>query len=226
MLVTEAFRRVPLFSQLGNAELARLAHAAHEKSYAKDQPVFFEADPGDALYVVLTGQVRVVMIGEDGREVILALLRVGDFFGEMALLDDAPRSAHVITMEPSTLLLLRREDFRRCLHETPSIADGLLRELSRRLRQADSKIRGFAFLNADARVADVLLSMADKSDGVTISQPVSRRILAQLVGASRETVSRAFSEFSKQGLIQVSRGAILIRDRGALEAAAGRHGSR
>src|SRR3989442_2118021 len=97
--------------------------------------MLFEDDPGDALYVVATGQVKVVLIGEDGREVILSVLGEGDFFGEMSLIDEEPRSAHVIAMEDSNLLVIRREDFQSILQQSPGIAMGLLRELSRRLRR-------------------------------------------------------------------------------------------
>ena len=111
MSVAQFLRRVPLFSQLGETELTRLADVSRERSYPKNSVILFEDDPGDALYMVVAGQVKVVLIGEDGREVILSVLREGDFFGEMALLDELPRSAHVIAMQDSNLLVLRREDF-------------------------------------------------------------------------------------------------------------------
>jgi len=105
----------------------------------KNSVILFEDDPGDALYVVAKGQVKVVLIGEDGREVILSVLGEGEFFGEMALIDDEPRSAHVIAMEDSTLYVLRREDFQGILEHSPGIGLALLRELSRRLRRVDEK---------------------------------------------------------------------------------------
>lgn len=103
-----------------------------ERSYPKGSVILFEDDPGDALYLVGSGQVKVVLIGEDGREVILSVLGEGSFFGEMALLDDEPRSAHVIAMEDSSVLALRREDFRARLRASPEVAIALLKE---RLRQ-------------------------------------------------------------------------------------------
>src|SRR5262249_30013109 len=131
MPATSFLRRVPLFSHLNEVELARLGEATRERNYPRNSVILFEDDPGDALYVVATGQVKVVLIGEDGREVILSVLGEGAFFGEMSLIDDEPRSAHVIAMEDSNLLVLRREDFERRLQETPTIALGLMRELSR-----------------------------------------------------------------------------------------------
>src|SRR6185503_19337233 len=104
-------QRVPLFAQLSAPDLQRVVDVARERAYPKNSVILFEDDPGDALYVVATGQVKVVLIGEDGREVILSVMGPGEFFGEMLLLDDEPRSAHVIAMEESALVVLRREDF-------------------------------------------------------------------------------------------------------------------
>src|SRR5207249_8655098 len=103
-------------------ELERVAEITRERNYPKNSVILFEDDPGDALYVVVTGQVKVVLIGEDGREVILSVLHEGQFFGEMALIDDEPRSAHVIAMLDSNLLVLRREDFQAILQQSPGIA--------------------------------------------------------------------------------------------------------
>src|SRR5437660_11243903 len=115
--------------------------------------MLFEDGPGDALYVVAKGQVKVVLIGEDGREVILSVLGEGDFFGEMSLIDEEPRSAHVIAMEDSNLLVIRREDFQAILQQSPGIATGLLRELSRRLRRVDEKVGSLALRAVTGRGA-------------------------------------------------------------------------
>ncbi|MEX1051163.1 MAG: Crp/Fnr family transcriptional regulator, partial [Gemmatimonadales bacterium] len=143
----DTLRRVPLFTHLGTDELTRVATAARDRSYPRNSVILFADDPGDALYVVVTGQVKVVLIGEDGREVILAILGQGDFFGEMSLIDDQPRSAHVIAMEDANLLVLRREDFQSALQGYPNIALGLLQAMSRRLRRADDKIGGLVLLD-------------------------------------------------------------------------------
>jgi CRP/FNR family cyclic AMP-dependent transcriptional regulator len=208
---------VPLFHQLNEAELERVARAAREKSYPKHSVILFEDDPGDALYIVLRGQVKVVLVGEEGREVILSILKEGDFFGEMALIDDQPRSAHVIATEESHLIVLRRDDFRQCLEESPRIALGLLQALSRRLRRADDKIGGLVLLDVNGRVARLLLEMADEHDGQHIPRKVTHHTIAQMIGSSRETVSRTMREFADQGLVEVSRQSIALKDRGRLE---------
>ncbi|MBE0591123.1 MAG: cyclic nucleotide-binding domain-containing protein, partial [Gemmatimonadales bacterium] len=138
--VAARLRLVPLFSHLADEELARVVRVARTRSHPRNSVILFEDDPGDALFVVLAGEVKVVLAGEDGREVILSILKEGDFFGEMSLIDDRPRSATVIATADSELLVLRRVDFQACLEESPRIAFGLLRELSRRLRLADEKI--------------------------------------------------------------------------------------
>jgi CRP-like cAMP-binding protein len=221
MTVAQFLRRVPLFSHLTDTDIDRLAESARERNYPKNSVILFEDDPGDALYVVVTGQVKVVLIGEDGREVILSVLHEGQFFGEMALIDDEPRSAHVIAMQDSNLVVLRREDFQRRLQETPTIALGLLRELSRRMRRADDKIGGLVLLDVNGRVARLLLQMADENDGKTITRRVTHHTIAQMIGSSRETVSRTIRELADRGLVEVSRKAIVIRDRPGLESAAG-----
>src|SRR5512145_1464072 len=112
MDISNFLRSIPIFSKLDDAELQRFGELTREKNYPKGSVIVFEDDPGDSLFIVREGRVKVVLIGEDGREVILGVLGVGEYFGELSLIDDQPRSAHVVAMEESTLLVLRREDFR------------------------------------------------------------------------------------------------------------------
>ena len=222
MSVTAILQKVPLFSQLAAAELDRVAEITRERSYPRNSVILFEDDPGDALYVVATGQVKVVLIGEDGREVILSVLGEGDFFGEMSLIDEEPRSAHVIAMEDSNLLVIRREDFQAILQQSPGIAMGLLRELSRRLRRVDEKVGSLVLLDVNGRVAQLLLDLADEARSDRITRRLTQHTIAQMIGSSRETVSRTMRELVDKGFIEISRREILIRDRAALEASAGR----
>lgn len=222
MSVTAVLQKVPLFSQLAPPELDRVAEITRERSYPRNSVILFEDDPGDALYVVATGQVKVVLIGEDGREVILSVLGEGDFFGEMSLIDEEPRSAHVIAMEDSNLLVIRREDFQAILQQSPGIAMGLLRELSRRLRRVDEKVGSLVLLDVNGRVAQLLLDLADEARSERITRRLTHHTIAQMIGSSRETVSRTMRELVDKGYIEISRREILIRDRAALEASAGR----
>ena len=208
---------VPLFGGLGHDELQQFADVTREKSYPKGSVILFEDDPGDSLFVVRSGRVKVVLVGEDGREVILGVLGVGEHFGELSLIDDRPRSAHVIAMEDATLLVLRREDFRRRVEATPAIAWALLNQLSRRLRRADDQIGGLVLLDVSGRIAQLLLQYADEAGAETIEKPLTHQTIAQMIGASRETVSRAMKEFQEQGLITVERRRITIADRPRLK---------
>jgi len=191
------------------------------RDYAKNRVILFSHDPCDAFYVVMSGQVKVMLIAEDGREVVLSLVRAGDFFGEMALMDDEPYAASAIAMEDSKVLMLHRDDFRRCIMEMPGVALGLLRALCGRLREADHKIGGLMLLDVSGRVAHLLLELASRGDGVHITEPPTHQIVAQMVGSSRETVSRTIGLLAVEGLIEVSQGRISILNRAALEAAAG-----
>ncbi len=208
---------VPLFNGLDRSELEKFAEVTREKSYPKGSVILFEDDPGDSLFVVRDGRVKVVLIGEDGREVILGVLGVGEYFGELSLIDDRPRSAHVIAMEDSNLLVLRREDFRNRVESSPRVAWSLLTELSRRLRRADDKIGGLVLLDVPGRIARLLLDLAEESGANAIEKTLTHQTIAQMIGASRETVSRAMKDFQDAGWITVERRRIAIADRAALE---------
>lgn len=208
---------VPLFSGLERHDLQQFAELTREKFYPRGSVILFEHDPGDSLFVVREGRVKVVLIGEDGREVILGVLSVSDHFGELALIDDRPRSAHVIAMEDSHLLVLRRDDFRRRVESSPAVAWSLLSELSRRLRRADEKIGGLVLLDVPGRIARLLLDMAEEGGSDVIEKPLTHQTIAQMIGASRETVSRAMKDFQDAGWITVERRKIGLANRPALE---------
>lgn len=208
---------VPLFSGLPPEELQQFAAITREKTYPKSSVILFEDDPGDSLFVIRSGRVKVVLVGEDGREVILGVLGVGEHFGELSLIDDQPRSAHVIAMEDSSLLVLRRDDFRRRVESSPTVAWTLLSELSRRLRRADGKIGGLVLLDVPGRIARLLLDMSEEGGSETIEKPLTHQTIAQMIGASRETVSRSMREFQDQGWIGVERRKIRVADREGLK---------
>ena len=208
---------VPMFSGLQRDELLKFAELTRERTYPKGSVILFQGDPGDSLYVLRQGRAKVVLIGEDGREVILGVLEPGAHFGELALIDDQPRSAHVIAMEDSQLLILRREDFRRRVEANPSVAWALLTELSRRLRRADEKIGGLVLLDVPGRIARLLLDLSEEMGSNTIDKPLTHQTIAQMIGASRETVSRAMKEFQDANWVTVERRRITLADRPALE---------
>jgi len=224
MTAVDVLRKVPLFADLSEADLQRFAEVARAREYPRNSVILFEDDPGDALYIVSSGQVKVVLIGEDGREVILSVLGEGDFFGEMSLVDDEPRSAHVIAMKDSDLLVLRRDDFQAQLEQHPKIALQLLRVVVQRLRRADEKIGGLVLLDVNGRVARLLLDLAEESGGPTITRKLTHHTIAQMIGSSRETVSRAMRELVEKGCITVSRREITVTQPDTLRSMAGTKG--
>src|ERR1044071_1553186 len=215
MEISNFLRTVPLFTKLEDVELQRFAELTREKSYPKGSVILFEDDPGDSLFIVRAGRVKVVLIGEDGREVILGVLGVGQHFGELSLIDEQPRSAHVIAMEDSSLIVLRREDFRKRVESSPSVAWSLLAELSRRLRRADDKIGGLVLLDVPGRIARLLLDLSEESGTNAIEKTLTHQTIAKMTGGSRETVSRAMKDFQDAGWITVERRRIAIANRKA-----------
>ncbi|MEZ4456771.1 MAG: Crp/Fnr family transcriptional regulator [Gemmatimonadales bacterium] len=220
--IAPVLRTIPLFQHLDQAEIEALAALFRERSFSRGSIIVSQGDPGDAMFLIADGQVKVAVFGEDGREVILAVHSDRGFFGEMALLDDEPRSAHVIAMTDARLLQLRREDFRSRLRASPDLGVALLRELSRRLRRADETIASMALLDVNGRIAHLLLEMAREEGGSRITRKLTHATIAQMVGASRETVSRTMRSLAVQGVIDVSRREIVLRNPDQLRIAAQR----
>jgi CRP/FNR family transcriptional regulator, cyclic AMP receptor protein len=219
----EVLRSVPLFRQVPEADLLALTQLIRERAFLKGNLILSQGDAGEALFLIKSGQVKVTVVAEDGREVILSVLGAGSFFGEMALVDDEPRSAHVIAMEDTTLLQLRREDFRARLRSAPELAISLLRELSRRLRRADDTIASLILLDVNGRIAHLLLELAREEGGeagIRITRRLTHASIGQMVGASRETVSRTMRNLVLRSVIAVTRKEILLLDAGALRLAA------
>lgn len=218
----EFLQAIPLFRHLGEGELGALAALLRERVFAKGTVIVTQGDPGDTLFLIADGQVKVAVSGEDGREVILSVLSAGGFFGDMALLDDEPRSANVIAMTDASLWQLRRDDFRARLRTSPELAVAMLRELSRRLRRADETIASMALLDVNGRIAHLLLDMARDEGGARITRKLTHATIAQMVGASRETVSRTMRSLAIQGTIVMNRREIILKDPDQLRTAAHR----
>jgi CRP-like cAMP-binding protein len=204
----EFLKKVPIFATLPEAALSDVEGALTPARFAKNAAVFSQGDPGDAMYVVLVGRVNVALLSESGREVILAQLGPGDFVGEMAILTGEPRSATVVATEDATLLRLTRADFAGKVRANPEIALRLLAVLARRLAEADEKIGDLALVDVYGRVARFLLRLARERGkpapgGTMIEDRPTHQEIANVVGTARETVSRAMSDFMRQGLLRI-----------------------
>ena len=209
-------RNVPLFSLLRDTELVLLTQVLLRKPYPKNSTVVAAGDPADALYIVISGRLKVMMSDKKGREVILAILNQGDVFGEMGLIDQAPRSATVVTIESCELLTITRADFTKCLARNFDLTMNVIRGLVTRLREADRKIGSLALMDVCGRVARLLMEMAETVDGQKVVTKLPKQQIAKMVGATREMVTRVMKEMETSGHIEVRAGQILLRDSLAL----------
>lgn len=207
--------RVPLFSSLPRAELSELAAIMRPRAFRKDEIIFHKGDPGQVMYFIKEGEVRIFMHTEEEQQVSVAILTQGDFFGELALLDDKPRSGSAVAMERTETLTMHRDDLITQIKGHPQIAIAILSVLSGRLRQADELIENLTFLDVYGRVAKMLLELADDygiegEKGREIRLSLTQRDLASLVGATRESVNRVLSLYRERGLIMVDRSRITV----------------
>jgi CRP-like cAMP-binding protein len=200
---TQVLRAIPLFQTLEDRNLQEIADLLIDRKFPKNATIFEEGVGGDYMYVIKEGQVKVTKMSEDGREKILEILGPGDFFGEMALLDREPRSASIKTTRSCVLLALSRNDFLGLLRNNPDISMELIRVLSRRLRETDEQVRGLLFERVEGRTRRVLRRLA--SDPVP-GQPelrstpaLTHQQLADLVGTSRETITRVLKDLKDEG---------------------------
>ena len=193
-------RNVPLFSVLPENQLSTLTSAVSRKSFPRGTTIIAAGDVTESLYVVISGRLKVMISDDEGREVILAILGPNEFFGEMGLIDDAPRSASVAALEACELLSLSKRDFRRCLAENFEMAMTVMRGLVKRLREADQKIGSLALMDVYGRVAHLLLDMAETIDGQkVVTRKLAKQDIAKMIGASREMVSRVMKDLQSGG---------------------------
>ena len=211
--MTNIMKNIPLFSGLGDEELGLLLRYAVKKTVSRNALLFAQGGPGDALYVIQRGKVKVVLSDADGKEVILSVLGPGDFFGEMALIDDEPRSASVMTMENSEFYVISKSDFQACVARQPELATNLMRHLSRRLRAADHKIGSLALMDVYGRVAGTLLQLAERDgDKRVLTGRYTQKDIASMVGASREMVSRIIRDLTEAGFIEQDGDRIILHE--------------
>jgi len=203
--------QIPIFSCLQDDELDRLMGMAVRKRFPRNTVLLSAGDITDSLYVILSGKVKTVITDENGREIILSISGPGEYFGEMALIDGEPRSATIITREACQLLIFSKEDIKGVLRSSPDMIFTLLKGLIRRLRETDKKIESLALMDVYGRVAQLLTQMAEPvNETMVINEPLTHQEIANMVGASREMVSRILSELMRGGFIRVNKKIITI----------------
>lgn len=208
-------RRVPLLSSLNDQQIESLAAGSTRRNFPKGRTIVSEGEPSQSLYILLSGRAKVQRSDSEGKEVILAVLGSGDFFGEMSLIDDAPRSASVITLESCDFMSIAKDSFKSLLMQSNEMCLAVMKGMVTRLREADQKIETLALLDVYGRVARVLLDFSEHVDGErVVKHKLPRQEIAKMIGASREMVSRVMKGLEIDGfIVPMPEGRLLLREK-------------
>jgi CRP/FNR family transcriptional regulator, cyclic AMP receptor protein len=213
--------RTKLFGVLDRDVLLKVAEDARTRRFDRGDHIFHQGDPGECLYVIAEGHIKVFVVSEEGAEMVLATLRPPDLFGELAIIDDGPRSASTKAIEPSILLAFSRASFRRMLIEYPGLAESVSRSLGATLRRVLDQAADLIFLDLPGRVAKLLVTLAeDRSTGdgteKALDLHLTQGTIAGMVGGSRSSVNQILRGFEARGLLAVDGRRIILKDEGAL----------
>ncbi|MDX6296608.1 MAG: family transcriptional regulator, cyclic receptor protein [Nocardioidaceae bacterium] len=214
---TESLRNAPLFRGLDEEAAEALTASLKQTRIRRGDVLFSEGDEGDRLYIVTEGKVKLGRSSVDGRENLLAILGPGQMFGELSLFDPGPRSATVTAVTDCTMQSLSHEELGSWLDGRPEVARGLLSQLAGRLRRANDVVADLVFSDVPGRVAKALLDLSSRfgriaDDGVHVHHDLTQEELAQLVGASRETVNKALADFASRGWLRLEARSVVLLD--------------
>ncbi|HEC12966.1 MAG TPA: Crp/Fnr family transcriptional regulator [Acidiferrobacteraceae bacterium] len=196
-------KQISLFCDLADGEIKAIASHGVLKHVPRNSVLMRQGDNPSALYVVLSGKVRVMVCGDDGKELVLGNLGPREYFGELALIDGEPRSATVTAVEDTELGIISKADFVSCMGNSPEIAISLMRALSKRIRGLNDNLRDFALLDVQGRVDRLLRRLASQHNGELITEPITQLEIASMVGASREMVSRVLNNLKADEVIDM-----------------------
>jgi CRP-like cAMP-binding protein len=218
----EALQLVPFFNKLNTEEVSGLSEHLVLRRFSADQVIFHLGDPGGLLYIIATGKVKISRATPDGQEALLAILGPGDFFGELALLDDSPRSATASALEATETYTLHRDEFMNFIDSNPSFAHHVLDTLAKRIRHLNNQISDIFFLDLPGRLARTLLMLAanhghQTDNGIRIDLALTQTDLAEMTGATRVSINKAVGRFRRAHYIAVERRYFTILNRNALE---------
>ncbi len=216
--LVESLASIPFFSGLDGHTLERVAAGTRARRFRRGEVIFHVGDPGDALFILVSGEVKISLPSEGGDEAILVRLQPGDVFGELALLDGAPRSATATALSAAETVVLPRDRFRDLIAEEPVIRDALLASLASELRRLTTHVEELHFLDITGRLASCLVRLA--SDGGTVLDSGEIRLrtsltqgdLASMVGSTRQSVNKLLRQFSDDGYLRLERDAIVVVD--------------
>jgi CRP/FNR family transcriptional regulator, cyclic AMP receptor protein len=217
--MSDALAAVPLFAGLDADGLTSMTRGMRVRRFRRGETIFHLGDPGDALFIVMAGSIKITLPADTGDEAILATLRPGDFFGELALLDGAPRSATAVAIEATETYILPREQFRELIATEPVMREALLATLAAEVRRLTHHVEELHFLDITGRLASRLARLAAESgarrlaDGsVQLAGPLTQGDLAAMIGCTRQSVNKLLGMFSEEGLIRLDRERIVILD--------------
>lgn len=218
----QIFQRHFLFGKLSPAEIDTLISYARVERYRGGREIFAKGSPGQSLMAVLSGSVKISSLSADGKEVVLAIYDEGDIFGEMSVLDGGERSADATAMSDCELLVLSRRDILPVLESRADLCMILLRMLCDRLRKTSEQVEDVMFRHLESRVAKALLQLVERVGLRALNSPsvelhVSQRELGSMAGGSRESVNKILQNWHRRGLIDISKGSIMIRNVEAIE---------
>jgi len=208
-------KQVPIFADLAEEDMRELMAATRRRTFRAGEVIFHRDDPGQVLYIIKEGKVKICLISPDGQEISLAVLGAGEYVGEFALYDGLPRSADAIALERVECYTLQRSDFQKAIMKNPKIAIQLLEGLSKRLRNTDSMVEDLIFLDVYGRVAKKLLELSEThgvqvEGGTRIEVRLTQQELASMVGASRESVNKVRGYFTDKGYISTDKHRITL----------------
>ena len=218
----QALQLVPFFNNLQDDEAKNLSKRLVLRRFGPDQVIFHHGDPGGLLYIIVNGKVKITHTTLDGQEAMLAIFGAGDFFGELALLDDSPRSATAEALEETETLTLHREEFIRYIGDNPDFALHVLHTLAQHIRRLNNQISDIFFLDLPARLARQLLQLASQhgqktDDGIRIELSLTQTDLAEMTGATRVSINKALGRFRRAGWVKVSGRKFTILDEDELQ---------
>ena len=218
----EALRRCPLFEPCPEGVLIEVGRRLRHRHFRRNEVVFHQGDPGDALHVITDGAVKIVLPSPEGDEAIIATLRPGDFFGELALLDGQPRSATATAVEPTETLSLPRDVFRELVDHHPELRDALFAALAMQLRRLTKHVEELHFLDLAGRLAARLARLGRQAlpggvGPIELDWPYTQSDLAAMIGGTRQSVNRLLAELIDDGLVQLDHERLVVADLDALE---------
>jgi CRP/FNR family cyclic AMP-dependent transcriptional regulator len=220
-LVMASLRESCLFARAEDRALAEISSQLRRRRFRRNETIFHQGDPGDSLHIVSTGAVKITLPSMEGEEAIIATLRRGDHFGELALLDGSPRSATAVALEPTETLTLPRETFLEQLDRDKSLRESLLGGLARELRSITIQVEELHFLDLAGRLASRLSHLAREADAgadeIRLNWPYTQSDLAAMIGGTRQSVNKLLSELADRGLVVIEGDTLFIPSLAALE---------